>query len=182
MANQPSTSSIFIIIAVIIAILSPFIIFFWPLIQLITFRFDSDNLLMTVPAKNYYLLISAFIIFISIFVLLAIKRTKWMFVSISGLAAISALLIYFSSLSYIQIHPNFVRIQDFHTENTYPMIKMEKIIQETSSYENGRFIFHTQDGEIITITETPLFDSEKQGKLKGIAKQNGTEYIVEQID
>lgn len=93
MANQPSTSSIFIIIAVIIAILSPFIILFWPLIQLITFRFDSDNLLMTIPAKNYHLLISAFIVFISIFVLLAFKRTKGMFVSISRLAVISALLI-----------------------------------------------------------------------------------------
>lgn len=59
---------------------------------------------------------------------------------------------------------------------------MEKIIQETSTYENSRFIFYTQDGETITIAETPLFDSEKQGKLKGIAKQNGIEYIIEQID
>lgn len=182
MLNRPSTSSIFIIIAVLVVIVAPFIIFFWPLFQLITFRFDAENLLMTVPMKNFYLLIAAFAIFIIVLVILAFKRTKLIFLLMSLPIIASIVFIYFSSLSYIQIHPEFVRIKDFHIEKTYPMDEMATIIYEYDKVENGRYLFYTKDDELITIADTPLLDAEKHGKLRSIAKGKGVEFIERPID
>lgn len=177
MLHEKSPRAIFGVLAIVLAISSPLIVLFIPMVQLSTFRHNSQNLLMTIPIINYYLLSAAFTIFILIFAILAFKRNRTIYTLISALFIVSCALIYLSSLSYIQIHTDFVRIKNFNTETTYPMSEMETIVYEYGVYENGQYLFFTKDGDEIKIADTPLIDIEKKRKLYRIASENGAEFI-----
>lgn len=177
MLHEKSPRAIFGVLAIVLAISSPLIVLFTPMVQLSTFRHDSQNLLMTIPIMNYYLLSAAFIILIMIFAILAFKRNKTIYTVVTALFIISCGLVYLSSLSYIQIHTDFVRIKNFNSETTYPMNEMKTIVHEYGIDENGQYLFYTKDNEEIIIADTPLMDIEKQRKLYRIASEHGVEFI-----
>lgn len=177
MLHKESPRAIFGIVAIILAISAPLVVLFIPMVQLTTFRHDPQNLLMTIPVINYYLLSAAFLFFILIFSILAFRRNKRVYTLISALFVTACGLIYFSGLNYIQVHTDFVRIQHFNTETTYPMSEIKTIVYGYGIDENGQYLFYTKDDEEIKTADTPLLDLEKKRKLYRIASENGAEFI-----
>lgn len=176
MLNQKSPRAIFGVLAILILVSAPLVVLFAPMIQLSTFRYDPENLLMLPPMVNFYLLTIASAFVIAIFISLAIKRTRATY-ALAGLFAIAAIAsAYFSGLSYIQIHPDHVEIKTFHTVSTYPMHEMDTIIYEYGIQERGRYLFLTQ-GEEIEIMESPMMTDEKRRQLNRIARDNQIEFI-----
>jgi|SRR5699024_4887801 len=177
MLNRPSISSIYIVFGIMLTLITPLIVFFWPLFQISTFRFNRDNLLMTVPMQNYYLLAIGLFIPISLLFLLAWKRTKRIYIIVSLGVLLACGIFYVSSLSYIQIHPEFVKKQQYHQEILYEMKDLEVIIYEYGQDKNGQYIFRAKNNEEIVIPDSPLLDGEKKQKLKQAATINKVEFI-----
>lgn len=175
--HRPSISSIFVVLAMMLTLVAPLIVLFWPLFQISTFRFDRDNLLMTVPMQNYYLLGTALFILITLLFLLAWRRTKKIYVFVTIGVMIAGGIFYLSSVSYIQIHPAFVKKQNYHQEIVYEMEDLEEIIYEYGREENGQYIFRTKDKAEMIIPDSPLLDGEKKQKLRQAATSHNVEFI-----
>ncbi|MFC4356296.1 hypothetical protein ACFO0S_14640 [Chryseomicrobium palamuruense] len=176
MLHEKSPRAIFGVIAIILLVSAPLVILFIPMVQLSTFRYDPQNLLMLPPMVNYYLLTLASAFIIAIFIGLAIKRTRAMYFLASLLAIAAIVATYFSSLSHIQIHPEYVQIKNFHTVSTYPMDDMDTIIYEYGIEERGRYLFITQ-GEEIEVTDSPMMTDEKRRQLNRIAREQDVAFV-----
>lgn len=183
MINQISPRAMLILAAITLLILTPLFIFMLPLFIVTTFLYDTQNLLMIPPAKNFYLWGIGFLLVIAILILLAYKRTKIMYI-FNGVLLIAAIsCMYFASLSYTQIHPNFITIKNFQEKKTYPFQSIKRIDYEYGAVkEDDRYIFETKTGEIFMIAVTPLLNYEKKQHIYHIAHENQIEFNEKPID
>ena len=182
MLHEKSPTTIFGVFAILLTVTSPLIILFLPMIQVATFRHDAQNILMTFPMLNYYLLSAAAILLIICLVLLAYKRTTPIYFAVSGMVIAAGFLTYASGLSYIQIHEEFVHVTELREETTLYMKDMETIIYEYGIEENGQYIFIPKEGEQLILEDSPLVTDDKRRKLYRITGEHGIEYIVRAME
>lgn len=183
MINQISPCAMLILAAITLLILTPLFIFMLPLFIVTTFLYDAQNLLMIPPAQNFYLWGIGFLLLIAMLLFLAYKRTKIMYIfnAVLLIAAISCM--YFASLSYTQVHPNFITIKNFQEKKTYPFQSIKRIdYKYGAAKEDDRYIFETKTGEIFMIAVTPLLNYEKKQHIYHIAHENQIEFNEKPID
>ncbi|WP_342526687.1 hypothetical protein MKY84_13430 [Chryseomicrobium sp. FSL W7-1435] len=178
MLHKKSPTTIFGVFAILFTVTAPLVVLFLPMIQVATFRHDAQNILMTFPVLNYYLLSAASILLIGSLLLLAYKRTKPICFTVGSMLIVAGVLTYASGLSYIQIHEEFVHVTELREETTLYMKDMETIIYEYGIEENGQYIFIPKEGEKLVLENSPLVTDDKRRRLYRITGEHGIEYIV----
>ena len=103
MLNEISPNAKLFIIAIVLLLLLPFIVFLLPHTISQTFYFSRDNIVLITPTSNFTMLFLAIAFIILTLIMLGFKRNKYTYL-ITIIVIVSSLVLgYFSLLSYTAI-------------------------------------------------------------------------------
>ncbi|UPW82561.1 hypothetical protein [Lysinibacillus sp. Ag94] len=177
MLNEISPKAKLFIIAIVLLLLLPFIVFLLPHTISQTFYFSKDNIVLITPTSNFTMLFLAITFIILALIMLGFKRNKYTYL-ITIIVIVSSLVLgYFSLLSYTAIQKTQMVFKEFHHQTTYEWQDIKEVIYEYEADAAGTYYFQTKNNEKFVIKENGQFGLDEKSAIYTIANDNGATFI-----
>ncbi|MFJ8100096.1 MULTISPECIES: hypothetical protein [unclassified Lysinibacillus] len=177
MLNELSPNAKLFIIAIVLLLLLPFIVFLLPFTISQTFYFSKDNIVLITPTSNFTMLFLAIAFIILTLIMLGFKRNKYTYL-ISIITIVSGLILgYFSLLSYIAIQNTQIVFKEFHHQITYEWQDIKEVIYEYEIGAAGTYYFQTNNNEKFVIRENGQFGLDEKSAIYNLANDNSATFV-----
>ena len=169
----------FILFALLVLIIAPFVIFLVPLGYFETVYVHVDSWQILIPKQNFILLGAGFLCLILILLLLAWKRQVITYV-LGAVLLIGAVIVFFQSQrNYIAFQDSGVEMLVYgNVENYYweDMKDITYVAYDPLENEANYYIFRMENGESFEVTENKQL-AEKKGTILQIARNHNIKFI-----
>ncbi|MFJ3389629.1 hypothetical protein [Lysinibacillus sp. NPDC086135] len=177
MLNEISPNAKLFIIAIVLLLLLPFIVFLLPLTISQTFYFSRDNIVLITPTSNFTMLFLAIAFIILTLIMLGFKRNKYTYL-ITLIVIVSSLVLgYFSLLSYTAIQKTQIVFKEFHHQTTYKWQDIKEVIYEYEIGAAGTYSFQTKNNEKFAIKENGQFGLDEKSAIYNLVNDNGATFV-----
>ncbi|WP_223555805.1 MULTISPECIES: hypothetical protein [Lysinibacillus] len=177
MLNELSPSARLFILAIVLLLVSPIIVFILPFAISQTFYFSRDNIVLITPTNNFTMLVLAIALIILTLIILGFKRNKYTYL-ITIIVIVSSLVLgYFSLVNYIAIQKTQIVFKEFHHQTTYEWQDIKEVIYEYEVGTVGTYYFQTKNNEKFVIEENGQFGTEEKSAIYHSAHENGATFI-----
>ncbi|MGM9949486.1 MAG: hypothetical protein ACI33P_05140 [Lysinibacillus sp.] len=169
----------FILFALLVLIMAPFVIFLVPLAYFETVYVQVESWQMLIPKQNFILLGAGFLCLIIILLLLAWKRRAITYI-LGAVLLVGAVLIFFQSQrNYIAFQDSGIEMLVYGNVKHYYWEDMKDItyeVYEPYDDEVNYYIFRMEDGESFEVVENAQL-AEKKGKILQIIREYDIKFI-----
>ena len=169
----------FILFALLVLIIAPFVIFLVPLAYFETVYVHVDTWQILIPKQNFILLGVGFLCLILMLLLFAWKRQVITYV-LGAVLLIGAVIVFFQSQrNYIAFQDSGVEMLVYgNVENYYweDMKDITYVAYEPHENQANYYIFQMENGESFEVTENKQL-GEKKGIILQIARNHNIKFI-----
>lgn len=166
---MPSPRALLIMLAIILLIVSPFVVFFLPLIYILTF-FDTPEQIVAHPnTKNYIYAFSACAIIIVAIILAAIRQNKSM-IALSVTLGLAGCALFFTSIfGYTSIGTDKIVVKEILKKTTLEWEDIHDIVLEYDEDGYETYTFTKNDKTAIQIPVTRQYQDGAKSEIYALA-------------
>ena len=177
MQHATSPQVKFIVFAVALLIVAPFVMFFVPLIYSETVYININHLELIIPMRNFVLIGVGFACLTVMLLLFAWKRQRITYI-LGVILVVGAIFAFSQSQrSYIAIQDEGIEMNMYGDVKNYYWQDMSEMVYDVFEEDTNRYTFIMEDGESIELAENGQLEA-LRGTILSIARK----YNINQIE
>ncbi len=176
MLHALSVRAKYFIVALIFAILTPFLAFFMPLTISQTFYAHREDVVLMTPPSNFIMLLIALGLIFLVLLVLGLKRNTKIYIFACVIILGSIVLGYYSLLSYSAIKKEEIVFQQYHHQTIYKWQDIKEVTYEYEIGTVGTYFFLTTNNEQFMIVENGQFGLDEKRAIYKLAVLNGVKF------